>query len=164
VGMFGSFTTFSTFSVETLYLLQQGRWQAALGNAGLSAVLGLAAVFLGLLCGRALFYYPRGVIRWRGWLLPYALLVTNFLGAALVGFLLALLLAWNPVSQAVRALLSVAVLGGFVTLSSLYLALFLFEEGAEPGSHAHFLLGVFLVNALVCVAGIWLGIYGGERL
>lgn len=164
VGVFGSFTTFSTFSVETLYLLQQGRLPAALANAGISAALGLVAVFLGLLCGRALFYYGRGVAYWRGVMLPYALLVTNFLGAALVGFLSALLLEWTLVSQLLRAMLTISVLGVFVTLSTLYLALFFFEEGIDPKSHGHFLLAVFLMNAAVCVAGVWLGIYGGERL
>ncbi len=164
VGVFGSFTTFSTFSLETLYLFQQGRLPAALANAGISAAFGLAAVFMGLLCGRALFYYGRGVAYWHGVMVPYALLVTNFLGAALVGFLLALLLEWNLSSPLLRAVLTLGVLGVFVTFSTLYLALFFFEERVDPKSHGHFLLAVFLVNAAVCVLGIWLGIYGGERL
>ena len=48
VGFLGAFTTFSTFSYETLAHLQDGRWAAALGNIGASIVLGLGAVWLGM--------------------------------------------------------------------------------------------------------------------
>lgn len=52
VGVLGAFTTFSTFEHETLVLLQQGEVPAALANVLLSVVLGLAAVYVGHLCGR----------------------------------------------------------------------------------------------------------------
>lgn len=46
-GLCGGFTTFSMFSLETLRLVQHGRPLAAGLNVGLSAVLWLAAVWLG---------------------------------------------------------------------------------------------------------------------
>ena len=47
-GLLGSFTTFSTFSVETVELAQRGRPGLAVGYAGGSVVLGLAAAALGI--------------------------------------------------------------------------------------------------------------------
>lgn len=47
VGIFGGFTTFSSFSLQTLSLVQDGEWLAAGGNIFLSMALCLAAVWLG---------------------------------------------------------------------------------------------------------------------
>ncbi len=52
VGFCGGFTTFSTFSVQLLGLLQQGRWGLALGYVAASLGLSLAAVALGFYGGR----------------------------------------------------------------------------------------------------------------
>jgi fluoride exporter len=53
-GLLGAYTTFSTFSVDTVGLLERGRTGAALANLGASLVLGLGAAGLGLLLGHAL--------------------------------------------------------------------------------------------------------------
>lgn len=47
VGLIGSYTTFSTWTVETVLLLNAGRWDLALLNVSASLVLGLAAVWAG---------------------------------------------------------------------------------------------------------------------
>ena len=54
VGFLGAFTTFSTFSLETVNLLRDGEIRAALMNTGLSVFLGLAAVILGFYAARLL--------------------------------------------------------------------------------------------------------------
>ena len=54
VGLLGSFTTFSTFSIETLNLLEQGEMIKASANIVLSVVVCLAAVWLGINLGRQL--------------------------------------------------------------------------------------------------------------
>ena len=51
-GLLGAFTTFSTFSMETLALLQAGRWLAGTANAALSVALCLAAAWAGTLLVR----------------------------------------------------------------------------------------------------------------
>lgn len=52
VGFLGSYTTFSTWMLETLRLTEQGAWLAAFLNAGGSVVLGMAAVVVGMTIGR----------------------------------------------------------------------------------------------------------------
>ena len=47
VGFLGSFTTFSTFSYETVAMLRDGDWWRAGGYTAGSVVLGLVAVVLG---------------------------------------------------------------------------------------------------------------------
>ena len=46
-GIFGGFTTFSSFSLQTLVLAQDGEWPRALGNVALSVALCLVGVWLG---------------------------------------------------------------------------------------------------------------------
>ena len=52
VGVLGSFTTFSTFSIETLNLLEQGDVMRAVMNILLSVLVCLVAVWFGVLIGR----------------------------------------------------------------------------------------------------------------
>ncbi|MDO3409023.1 fluoride efflux transporter CrcB [Saccharibacillus sp. CPCC 101409] len=52
-GFTGAFTTFSTFSVETLELLRQGNTGEALLYAGLSLAVGIALSALGVRLGSA---------------------------------------------------------------------------------------------------------------
>jgi fluoride exporter len=47
VGVMGGFTTFSSFSLQTLQLLQDGDWARALGNVVANVLLCLVAVALG---------------------------------------------------------------------------------------------------------------------
>ena len=46
-GIFGGFTTFSSFSLQTLSLAQDGEWTRALANVTLSVALCLLGVWLG---------------------------------------------------------------------------------------------------------------------
>lgn len=52
VGVLGAFTTFSSFSLETLQLLERGALPAALANVVLNVTLCLAGCWLGLLTAR----------------------------------------------------------------------------------------------------------------
>ena len=53
-GFLGSFTTFSSFSVETVRLFDAGNHQAAMMNVALNLVLGMVLAALGLTLGRAM--------------------------------------------------------------------------------------------------------------
>ena len=51
-GLFGGFTTFSSFALDTMMLLKTGEYKLAFLNILASNILGLIAVFLGLLLGK----------------------------------------------------------------------------------------------------------------
>jgi len=59
IGFCGGYTTFSTFSYETVALLEDGEWTRATLYAALSVFLALGATLLG-------FMVARGVIALRG--------------------------------------------------------------------------------------------------
>lgn len=51
-GLFGGFTTFSSFALDTVSLMKTGDYKLAFINILASNVLGLIAVFFGLLAGK----------------------------------------------------------------------------------------------------------------
>ena len=53
-GLLGAYTTFSTFSLETVRLVEDGAFGAAAANVAASLALGLLGVWLGVSLGRAL--------------------------------------------------------------------------------------------------------------
>jgi CrcB protein len=164
VGLFGSFTTFSTFSLETLFLIEQGNLLKAALNILISVCACVFAVWIGLLAGRGLFTYSGGVIRWMGWIFPYALVIVNALVAFLIGLFAALLIYKSSLSEEYRAALLIVIVGMFATLSSLYVVLYLIEEGHQFEKELNMMLSVFLGNALLCVASIWAGLLLGKQV
>lgn len=54
IGLFGGFTTFSAFSLQTLALMQDGEWLLAGANIGLSVILCLLGVWLGAVLGQVI--------------------------------------------------------------------------------------------------------------
>lgn len=156
IGFLGAYTTFSTFALETLYLFEQGSHAKAGLNIFLSAVLCLAAVWIGLVLGRQLF--SGDLSPWLGHGFPYA-----DLGWGLAAILLLAALA-EGVGQAVslapayRGMLLIAVAGGGAIVSSVWAVYRLSELRIE----FHGLLSIFAVNALLGVAVVWLGALAGD--
>lgn len=54
IGVLGGYTTFSTFSIETINLIENGQWLSASLNILLSIVFCLGATWLGVMGGRQL--------------------------------------------------------------------------------------------------------------
>lgn len=164
VGFIGAFTTFSTFSLETFYLLEQGE----IGKAGLNVAVSvsscLAAVWIGLLCGRGLFLYSSGVLHLPTTAIPYGMMVINMIGALLIGIVAALLLQKITLPIEQRATLLVLIIGAYLTLSGLYLILFSIEHGFTFNTQTHFMLGLFVANSVFCSGTIALGLLLGKQI
>jgi CrcB protein len=54
VGFLGAYTTFSSFSVETITLLQNGNTMAGVGNILVNNLVGLTCALLGIYLARAI--------------------------------------------------------------------------------------------------------------
>lgn len=54
VGFLGAFTTFSTFSMDTLNLFEQGNHLRAVSNMFISVILSVLAVWLGVMLGKSI--------------------------------------------------------------------------------------------------------------
>ena len=54
-GMLGALTTFSTFSLETVMMLQGGLWGRAVSNVTLNALLCIFATMIGMMLFRRLY-------------------------------------------------------------------------------------------------------------
>lgn len=163
VGFIGAFTTFSTFSLETFYLLEQGQLTKAGLNIVTSVSACLLAIWIGLLCGRGLFYYAEGIVQWQGGMIPYALMTINALFAFLISILAAILLQKVALAVEYRVALAVIVVGVYLTLSGLYLLLYMVEHGYSFDTHLNLMVGLFVGNSMVCSLVIWMGLLFGRQ-
>jgi fluoride exporter len=166
VGFIGALTTFSTFSIETFYLLEQGNIAKALLNIALSVIACLLAVWLGLVCAKGLFNHSSsgGVLHWKSMVIPYALLIVNLLGAFLIGIVATVLLQKIVLPMEHKATLLVIMLSAYLTLSGLYLILFFIEQGYAFTSHLKAMLAIFVSNGVLCMAVVWLGLLVARQI
>jgi CrcB protein len=164
VGFIGAFTTFSTFSLETLYLIEQGSISKAVGNVFISVTVCILAVWLGLLCSRSLFSWSDGNLIWQGHTIPYALLVINTIGAFLIGSVAAVLANKTGLPDSLPTTITAIVVVTYVLLSGLYLMFLLIEQGYSFPSQINYLLLIFAANSLICGIVVWLGHLAGKDL
>ncbi|MGH8559869.1 MAG: fluoride efflux transporter CrcB [Methylococcales bacterium] len=164
VGLFGGFTTFSTFSLETFYLFEQGNHAKAGLNILFSVGVGLFAVWLGLASGRILFMPSGGVVHWFGWVLPYGIIVVNAVGSCMIGVIIAILSERAGLDLEHRVAVMVVVVGAFMTFSSLYLILYIIEHGITFKTEVVSVLGIFVANVTVCLLFFWMGSLLGRQV
>ncbi|MCF6203423.1 MAG: fluoride efflux transporter CrcB [Methylococcaceae bacterium] len=164
VGLFGSLTTFSTFSLETLYLLEEGQLAKASYNVLISVIVCVFAVWIGLNLGKLLFSSSNGSIQWMGWVIPYALLIVNAFGALLIGIISTLLLSKASLSMEHSAALVIIVVGIFVTLSTVYLVHYFIEHDYSFSLYLKSISASVMSNLLICSLALWLGCWIGKQI
>lgn len=156
VGFLGGFTTFSSFSIDTWMLLQEGEFAKAGLNALLSVVLCIVSVWIGLHLARLGFEEE-----WSRWasMESYG---SRLLILAGLAYTLGLLtvgvgthMAWPADKQVLLVLAALALLA---PCGAWYL---LRASGAPVISS---LLLSFLYSAVLCSGGVWLGLWSGQRL
>ena len=157
VGFMGAFTTFSTFSLDTFYLLEQGQLGKAALNVAISVGSCLISIWLGLLVARGLANLPNETI-------PYNMLIINALGALLIGIVIASLLQKNALPFEQRAIIFTLIMGAYVLFSSLYTVFLLVERHFNFDSQIYFALGLFVANGLITSGSIALGLWLGKQI
>ena len=124
----------------------------------------LLAVWVGLLLGRSLLLYSGGVFHWSGGVVPYALMIVNGIGAFLIGIIVTVLMQKVALSMEYRATIMIIMVGTYLTLSGLYLVLFLLEREYTFESNVSLMLGTFVGNGLSCLLIIWIGLLVGKQI
>jgi len=164
VGLFGSLTTFSTFSLDNFYLIEQGHFIKASLNIAANVVVCIIAVWIGITVGKVLFANSAGVLHWRGWVFPYALLLANTIGAFIIGIVSTILLTKIDFPDEYSAALVIIFIGAYVTLSSLYLVLFFIEHGYTFNTHLKSILVTIGCNIMVFSSALWIGLLAGKQI
>jgi CrcB protein len=159
VGFIGAFTTFSTFSLDTVYLLQQGNSGKALLNVLVSVGVCLLAVWLGLLSGKGL----ADAAPTTSDALPYSLWLMNAIGAFLIAVVMTLLLQKTQFTLAHQLTLALILCGSFLTLSGLYMVLHALEQTPDA-SLSNAILLALAGNTVICLLVLWLGYLTGKQL
>ncbi|MCK5728012.1 MAG: fluoride efflux transporter CrcB [Methylococcales bacterium] len=156
VGFLGSLTTFSTFSLETVYLLQQGHLAKAGINVSLSLLACLLMVWVGLLIGQSLFSHANGFFYWHEWSIPYGLMMVNLLVSVLIGTIMAFVFQKTTLLLEYQAAIFFIIVGFFLTFSSLYLCLYLLETGLKFETNSRHIIHILLMNFSLCGLSIGL--------
>ena len=164
VGVFGSLTTFSTFSLDTLYLLEQGHLTKAMLNIFVSVSICVLVVWLGLSMGRLIFQQSSGVYHGANWALPYGLLITNSIGAFLLGMITGTLMHKVVLTVEYQTVVVVLLGGLFITLSSLYIMLHMIEEGFSFDENFNLVVSLLLGNVVLTDSMLSLGLLAGKQM
>ncbi|MBT3699441.1 MAG: fluoride efflux transporter CrcB [Methylococcales bacterium] len=164
VGVFGSLTTFSTFSLDTLYLLEQGNLTKAMLNIFVSVSVCVLVVWLGLSMGRLIFQHSSGVFHGSNWALPYGLLITNSIGAFLLGMVTGTLMHKVALTIEYQTVAIVLLGGMFITLSSLYIMLHMIEEGFSFDDNFNLVASLLFGNVFLTGSVLSLGLLAGKQM
>ncbi len=153
VGILGGFTTFSSFSLETVQLIERQLWTKAGLNIILSVSGCLLATGFGLLLGKSLVSLQFSVAKWQT-SFPILLLSANFLIAFIIGLIMRWLLIKIPLALEYQAALAIILIGAFITFSTLYLVLYLIENQIDISIQFNKIFILMITNITNCIIAI----------
>ncbi len=126
--------------------------------AGAKLLLAIAAG--GALGAVARHEVSRYALRWLGPNFPWGTLTVNFLGSFFMGGLIVWLAGREPHTPALRAFLSVGLLGAFTTFSTFALdVVTLFERKAHAAA-----AGYLVASIVLSIFGLVVGLIAGRNL
>jgi CrcB protein len=91
-------------------------------------------------------------------------MIVNVIGAFLIGIITTILMQKVALSMEHRAAIMIILVGAYLTLSGLYLVLFLIEQGYTFESQSIVIVATFLTNSLSCLMVIWLGLFVSKQI
>lgn len=149
IGFLGAYTTFSSFAIETYYLIEQGAYLKATANILLSVLLCIGAVWIGLIWARTLFDGDQ--ISWTahekaywGLAIAWGILFIFTTGIAITS-------TYQDWSSNTQIILWVLILGMASVSTTLWMTFHLSSIEAELGE----LFTLFTLNALFGGSAIW---------
>ena len=149
IGFLGAYTTFSSFALETYFLLDQGAYFKALANAFLSVVLCVGAVWIGLVWARTIFdghqiswttHEHAYVMMAAGWTLVFALAVG-----------ISVLAAYEGWPSRIQSVTQISLLGLSTVAATLWMTFKLTSMDSELGE----VFTLFSLNGLFAGSAIW---------
>jgi CrcB protein len=149
IGFLGAYTTFSSFAIETYYLIEQGTYLKAIANIFLSVLLCIGAVWIGLVWARTLFEGSQ--ISWASheqayWVMALGWLFLFILTTA--ASILATHEGWSTTHQSIGL---ITLLGLSTIASTLWMSLKLSSIDIELGE----LFTLFSLNGLFAGSALW---------
>lgn len=156
VGFLGAYTTFSTFAIESFYLIEEGSYWKAGMNMFLSVTLCVVAVWAGLIVGRRLFsaeLYP-----WLGHGFAYGKWAAMLALGLCAGLLAEWAVRYSTLGFLTRSNVLIVLLG----LMSIASALVVVPESAQADGNG--VVGLFLASATGSAVSVGLGLMLGRLL
>jgi len=131
IGFLGAYTTFSSFALETYFLIDQGAYFKALANAFLSVVLCVGAVWIGLIWART--FFEGSQISWTAHEHAYVIMAVGWGCVFALAACISLFAGHAGWSSSVQSVIQVSLLGLATVGATLWMTFKLTSMDCELG-------------------------------
>lgn len=149
IGFLGAYTTFSSFALETYFLIEQGAYFKALANAFLSVVLCVGAIWIGLVWART--FFDVGQISWTSHEHAYAVMAAGWALVFAIAVGMSLIGSYVHWPSSIQSVTQVSLLGLSTIAATLWMTFKLTSMDSELGE----VFTLFSLNGLFAGSAIW---------